>query len=141
MQNVPKLNDPLPFFFHKPSKRVLYVAEGPCPFVFTITIDDLMKHEAVVNDGPVMSKTTHPFGLTTGVSSLAEDGTRRGLADTTVMVAGMLENTLTLWSDFCDAVTEALNDGKDLKTALAETWTIEDDAEINLHDDAAMVGA
>jgi hypothetical protein len=30
------------------------------------------------------------------------------------MVAGTLENTLTLWSDFCDAVTEALNDGKDL---------------------------
>ena len=145
MAREPKLNDPLPFFYYEPSKRVLYLAAGLCPYVFTITVADLIKHEPVVNHGPVLRDATHPFGLTTAVSSLAEDGTRRGLADTSVMDAGGLEDTLTLWADFCDAVADALNEGKDPTIVLANTWTLEDAAEINLHDDeaanAAMAGA
>lgn len=136
MARTPKLNDPLPFFFHEPSKRVLYLAAGPCPYIFTITLADLLSHEAVVSHGPVLHTTTHPFGRTTAVASLAEDGTRAGLADTTVMDDGPLDDTLTLWADFCDAVADGLNDGKDLAILLANTWTIEDATEINLHDDA-----
>lgn len=48
-------------------------------------------------------------------------------------------------ANFCDAVADALNEGKDLTIVLANTWTLEDAAEINLHDDeaanAAMAGA
>jgi hypothetical protein len=139
-----KLDAPLPFFFHEPSKRVLYLA-GPRGLVFTITFADLVSHAPVVNHGPVLHTTTHPFGTTTAVASLAEDGTRRGLADTTVMIPGTLEDTLMLWADFCEAVAEALTEGKDLALALATTWTMEDAADINLHDDDeaanAMAGA
>jgi hypothetical protein len=145
MKIAPKLNAPLPFFFHEPSKRVLYVAAGPCPFVFTIAVADLTSHAPVVNHGPVLRSTTHPFGVSTAVASLAEDGTRRGLADTTIMVPGALEETLTLWADFCDAVADRLNDGEELTVVLATTWKIEDGSDINLHDDgaasAAMAGA
>lgn len=144
MQITPKLTDPLPFFFHEPSKRVLYLVSGPCPLVFTITFADLTSHAPVVNREAVLHSTTHPFGVCTAVASLAEDGTRRGLADTTVLVAGALEETLTLWADFCDELAERLNEGEERAHVLATTWTIEDDSDIDLNDDGAadaMAGA
>lgn len=131
------LTDPLPFFFHAASERLLYLAAGPRPFVFTITLADVLAPDPA---GPVVGPTTHPFGRSTGVSSLAEDGTRRGLAETTAVTLGALESVcdfchvvtpmaleslLALWGDFCDAVAERLNAGDDLSTALTTTWTSE----------------
>ena len=118
-----KLTNPLPFFYHTPSERLLYLAAGPCPFVFTVTV------AAVVSN--------HPPGHSTAVASLTDDGTRRGLADTTLVTSEtlesicadfgqvvtpmMLESRLSLWADFCDAVAGRLHGGEDLSTALAAT--------------------
>ena len=144
MRTEPKFDAPLPFFLHGPSERVLYVARHHA-LIFTITFADLVRHVPAVNHGPVLHTTTHPFGLTTAVTSLAEDGTRRGLADTTVLARDVFEETLILWADFCEAVAEALSEGKELELALATTWVIEDSTDANLHDDAAantaMAGA
>lgn len=127
-----------PLFFHVPSERLLYLAAGPCHCVFTITAAALLTMEAVVRHGPVAGQTTHPFGQATAVASLAEDGTRRGLAEATAMTSealeslcadfgdvlmpGALESMMTLWADFCDAVAERLHDGEARSTALATTW-------------------
>ena len=130
-----RLQDPLPLFFHAPSERVLYVAHGPVPLVFTITIGDVLKHQWL-NTAPVMHEQRHPFGTLTGVASLAEDGTRHGLAETTVLVPGAMEATLMLWVDFCDRVAERLHDGEELDVVLATAWTIEDASDVNLDDNS-----
>lgn len=131
METVFKLQDPLPLFFQKASERVLYVAHGPSPLVFSIAVNDVVRHQWV-NQAPVLHEQSHPFGALTGVSSLAEDGTRRGLADTTVLIPGALDATLTLWVDFCDRVAERLHDGEDLQAVLATAWTIEDASDVDL---------
>lgn len=133
MENSTKLNEPLPLFYHKPSGRVLYMAPGRYPLIFAIAVADAVKHEAV-NQGPVQQPATHPFGLTTVVASLRDLGTRRGLADTTEMEVGVLENTLTLWCDFCDALAEHLAEGMPVASALANTWRLEDATDVDLHD-------
>ena len=135
MKTATRLQDPLPLFFHEPSERVLYVAHGPVPLIFTITITDVLKHQWL-NRAPVMHEQTHPFGALTGVASLAEDGTRHGLAATTVLVPGAMEATLMLWVDFCDRVAERLHDGEDLAIVLATAWTVEDASDVDLDDDS-----
>lgn len=134
MKNATRLVDPLPLFFHEPSERVLYVAHGPVPLVFTIAIDDVLKHQWL-NNAPVMHEQAHPFGTLTGVASLADDGTRHGLADTTVLVPGAMEATLMLWVDFCDQVAERLHGGEELDVVLATAWTVEDASDVDLDDD------
>lgn len=59
------LTHPLPFFHHAATARVLYIAPGPCPLVFSISLKDIGRHAPVVNPGPVLHKTTHPFGQST----------------------------------------------------------------------------
>ena len=134
MKDATRLMDPMLLFFHEPSERVLYVAHGPVPLVFTIAIDDVLKHQWL-NKAPVMLEQAHPFGTLTGVASLAGDGTRRRLADTTVLVPGAMEATLMLWVDFCDRVAESLHDGEELEVVLATAWTVEDASDVDLDDD------
>jgi len=117
---------PLPFFYHAASERVLYIAHGPSPspLLFSIALKDVVRHELIAR-GPVLMDTTHPFGTTTGVSSLAENPVRRGLADTEIFgEPGPLEDTLELWRDFCDALAERLQNGEDLEPALKTTWVL-----------------
>lgn len=133
MKTATRLQNPLPLFFHEPSERVLYVAHGPVPLVFTITITEVLKHQWL-NKAPVMHEQVHPFGTLTGVASLAEDGTRQGLAATTVLVPGAMEATLMLWVDFCDRVAERLHDGEELDVVLATAWTVEDASDVDLDD-------
>ena len=118
---------PLPFFYHPASERLLYVAHGPSPLIC---------------QGPVMRDATHPFGTSTGVSSLAEDPVRRSLADTVVFdEPGALEETLVLWRDFCDAVSEHLHEGEAVEPALAKTWVLVDAQDIDLQDAATETGS
>ena len=138
MTTATKLQDPLPLFFHEPSERVLYVAHGPVPLVFTITITDVLKHQWL-NKAPVMHEQTHPFGTLTRVASLAEDGTRQGLAGTTVLVPGAMEAILMLWVDFCDRVAERVHNGEELDVVLSTAWTVEDASDVDLDDDPAGI--
>lgn len=134
------LTDPLPLFYHPASERVLYVAHGPSPLVFTISLKDVTRH-TLITQGPVLQPTIHPFGLCTGVSSLAEDPVRRALAETEIMPSGILDETLSLWTDFADALAERLHEGEDLAEVLKSTWVLEDVADVDMHEDApAMVG-
>jgi hypothetical protein len=132
------LTDPLPLFFHAASERVLYVAHGPTPLVFTIQLQDVTRH-ALITQGPVLQPTIHPFGLSTGVSSLAEAPVRRALAEAEDMQPGILDETLVLFCDFCDAVAERLHEGEDLAHVLRTTWVLEDATDVDLHDDSAAV--
>ena len=134
METTPKLNEPLPLFRHKPREQIWYLAGGRFPMIFTIAVADAWRHEAV-NQGPVQHLTTHPFGFTTAVASLADEETRRGLAETSVLVMGVLEPTLTLWVDFCNALAERLAAGVPLDAALANTWRFEDSTDVDLYDD------
>ena len=124
--SMPFLTAPLPFFYHGASERVLYIAHGPSPspLLFSIALKDVVRHELVTR-GPVLTDTTHPFGTSTGVSSLVEDPVRRGLADTEIFgEPESLEDTLELWRDLCDAVAERLQNGEDLEPALKTTWVL-----------------
>ena len=130
---------PLPFFYHGASERVLYIAHGPSPspLLFSIALKDVVRHELVTR-GPVLTDTTHPFGTSTGVSSLVEDPVRRGLADTEIFgEPESLEDTLELWRDFCDAVAERLQNNEDLELTLAMTWVLENAEDVDLNDLAA----
>lgn len=132
--------DPLPLFYHPASERALYVAHGPVPLVFTMQLKDVTRHALVVQ-GPVLQPTIHPFGLSTEVSSLAEAPVRRALAESENMSSGVLDGTLVLWTDFCDAIAERLHEGQDLARVLKTTWVLEDAADVDLHEDApAVVG-
>ena len=42
--NSYNLTHPLPFFHHVATGRVLYIATGPCPFVFSISLKDVGRH-------------------------------------------------------------------------------------------------
>lgn len=130
---------PLPFFRHAVSERVLYVAHGPSPspLVFSIALKDVLRHLLICR-GPVQTDQTHPFGTTTGVSSLVEAPVRRALAETeTFDEPGVLEDVLLLWRDFCDAVAERLLTGEDLEPALAKAWVLENAHDVDLNDLAA----
>ena len=132
---------PLPFFYHPASERLLYVAHGPSPLIFSIFLKDVVRHELICQ-GPVMKDANHPFGTSTGVSSLAEDPVRRSLADTEVFdEPGALEETLVLWRDFCDAVAERLHEGEAVEPALTTTWVLVDAQDIDLQDSAANSAA
>ena len=132
------LTAPLPLFYHLASERVLYLAHGPAPLVFTIQLRDVTRHELITQQ-PVLQPTVHPFGLCTGVSSLAEPPVRRALADADDMKSGILDATLMLWIDFCDALAERLHEGEDLEQVLKTTWVLEDAADVDLHEGVAAV--
>ena len=95
------LTHPLPFFHHAATRRVLYIAAGPCPLVFSISLNDVGRHVPVVD---AINKTTHPFGRSTAVGSLAADEVRRELADAKPLEPGPLDETLSSWANFCDDV-------------------------------------
>ena len=131
------LTHPLPFFHHAATARVLYIAPSPCPLVFSISLNDIGRHAPVVNHGPVLHKTTHPFGQSTIVASLAVDAVRRELCDATPLAAGPLDETLSLWANFCDDVADRLNDGELLGEALDDTWVLGDGQDVDLDDETA----
>ena len=134
------LTDPLPLFYHPASERVICVAHGPSPLVFTIPLQDVTRH-ALITQEPVLQSTIHPFGLCTGVSSLAETPVRHALAETEVMERSILDEALSLWTDFCDALAERVHEGMDPAEALKTTWVLEDAADVDMHEDApAVVG-
>lgn len=135
---APKIafSEPLPFFYHAESERVLYVTQcpSPSPLVFSIGLKDVARHELVCR-GPVLTNATHPFGKSTGVSSLVEGPVRRGLADAEIFNdPGFLQDTLELWRDFCDAVAERLQNNEDLELTLAMTWVLENAEDVDLND-------
>jgi len=136
MENSAPLTDPLPLFFHEASKKVLYVAHGPSPLIFSIYFEDITSHVAIT-EGPVMQPTTHPFGLCTGVSTLSEDAVRRALGQTRVLEPGIFEAIFSLWTDFCDAVAERVHEGEELGHVFKTTWVFEDAADVDLHDQPA----
>lgn len=117
------LTHPLPFFHHAATGRVLYIAMGPCPLVFSISLKDVGRHAPVVG-GLVIHKTTHPFGRSTAVRSLAADEVRRELADAKPLEAGPLDERLSSWANFCDDVADRLNDDETLADALDDTWVL-----------------
>ena len=134
------LTHPLPLFYHPASERVFYVAHGPSPLVFTIPLHDVTRH-ALITQEPVLQPTVHPFGLCTGVSSLAETPVRRALAEAEDMASSVLDEALSLWTDFCDALAERLHEGNDLTDVLETTWVLEDAADVDMHEDTpAVVG-
>ena len=142
MEPTIDFTEPLPFFRHGASERVLYVTHGPSPspLVFSIALKDVVKHE-LISRTPVLTDATHPFGKSTGVSSLVESSVRRGLAEAEVFEPGVLQDTLELWADFCDAVAERLQNGDDLEPALAMTWVLENAQDVDLNDLAANSAA
>ena len=89
------LTHPLPFFHHAATARVLYIAVGPCPLVFSISLKDIRKHAPVVTHGPVIHKATHPFGQSTAVASLAADDVRRDLGEATPLASFAMDTTST----------------------------------------------
>ena len=127
------LTHPLPFFHHAATARVLYIAAGPCPLVFSISLKDIGRHAPVVH-GPVLHKTTHPFGLSTVVASLAADDVRRDLGVATPLAGGPLDETLSLWANFCDDVADRLNDDEPLAEALDDAWVLRDGHDVDLDD-------
>lgn len=129
------LTHPLPFFHHAATRRVLYIAAGPCPLVFSISLNDVGRHAPVVDKGPVIHKTTHPFGRSTAVGSLAADEVRRELADATPLAPGPLDETLSSWANFCDDVADRLNDDEALADALDDTWVLSPEQDVALEDD------
>ena len=131
------LTHPLPFFHHAATARVLYIAPGPCPLVFSISLKDIGRHAPVVNPGPVLHKTTHPFGQSTTVASLAVDAMRRELGEATPLASGPLDETLALWANFCDDVADRLNDDEPLAEVLNDTWVLRDGHDVDLDDDTA----
>jgi len=136
MENSASLTDPLPLFYHEESKKILYVAHGPSPLIFSIYFEDVTSH-ASITEGPVMQPTTHPFGLRTGVSTLTEDAVRRALGQTRVLDPGAFEAILSLWTDFCDTVAESVHEGEDLEHVLKTTWVFVDATDVDLHDPPA----
>jgi len=122
------LTHPLPFFHHVAGVRVLYIASGPCPLVFSISIKDIVRRAPVVNPEPVV----HPFGKTTVVASLAAAEVRRELSDAVPLADSPLDATLALWANFCDDVADRLHDGEPLTAALDDTWIVDDGEDVDL---------
>ena len=120
-----------------PTARVLYVAPGPCPLVFSISLADVGRHAPVVNPGPVLHKATRSFGQSTTVASLATAAVRRELCDAAPLAAGPLDETLARWANFCDDVADRLNEGEPLAEALDDTWVLGDGHDVDLDDEPA----
>ena len=131
------LTHPLPFFRHVARGEVLYIAAGPCPLVFSISLNDVGRHAPVVDKGPVIRKTTHPFGRSTTVRSLAAEEVRRELADAKPLDSSPLDETLSRWANFCDDVADRLSDDETLANALDDTWVLGDAGDVALDDDPA----
>lgn len=129
------LTDPLPFFHHAPSGRVLYIAPGPCPVIFSISLKDVARRAPVASHGPDLHPTTHPFGLLTAAASLAASVVRRELCDAEPLAAGALDETLSLWANFCDDVVGRLNDGEPLAEALDDAWVLGDGDDVDVDDE------
>ncbi|MBL9102729.1 MAG: hypothetical protein JNL82_17415 [Myxococcales bacterium] len=127
------LTHPLPFFRHAATGRVFYIAAGPCPLVFMISLQDIGRHAPVA--GHVIHTATHPFGRATTVASLAEDTVRRDLGEAKAFESVLLDATLSMWANFCDDVADRLNDGEPLAEALDDTWTLGDGDDVDLDDD------
>ena len=123
------LTHPLPFFFHAATRRIFYIAAGPCPLVFSISMQDLGRPP------PGGDSVTHPFGRLTAVASLADDALRRELGEARPSVSGVLDATLSRWANFCDDVADRLNEGEPLAEALDDTWTLRDGDDVELDDD------
>jgi len=121
---------PLPFFEHPVSRRIFYIAAGPCPLVFAIGVEFVVRRAPVVT----AESSTHPFGLTTAVLSLADPDVRAALAEARPFTVGTLEETLASWANFCDDVADRLNEGESLASALAETWLLRDAGDVMLDD-------
>lgn len=135
------LTHPLPFFHHAATARVLYIAPGPCPLAFSISLKDVGRHAPVVSNGPVLHVTTHPFGHSTVVASLAAEAVRRELCEATPLASGALDETLSLWANFCDDVADRLNDGEPIAEALDDTWVFFDGQDVDLDDEPATPAA
>ena len=129
------LTHPLPFFHHAATRRVMYIAAGPCPLVFSISLEAVAQHAPVVHQGPVIHRTTHPFGLSTRVRSLVMDEVRRELADAKPSEPGPLDEAMSLWANFCDDVADRLNDEEPLADALDDTWVLSPEQDVVLDDD------
>jgi hypothetical protein len=63
------LTHPLPFF--RPLHRPWGVPAG------VLDLTNIGRHAPVIHHGPMLHKTTHPFGHSTTVASLAADAVRR----------------------------------------------------------------
>jgi len=126
------LTHPLPFFHHAATGRVFYIAAGPCPLVFSISLDAVAP---VVHQGSVIHTATHPFGLSSTVGSLVTDEVRREFADAKPLESNPLDEALSLWANFCDDVADRLNDGETLADALDDTWILCPEQGVVLDDD------
>jgi hypothetical protein len=62
---------------------------------------------------------------------------RRELCDATPLPSGPLDETLSLWANFCDDVADRLNDGEPLAEALDDTWVLGDGQDVDLDDEPA----
>lgn len=133
--NIEILMHPLPFFHHVSSARVFYVAEKPCPLVFSISLEDVARHAPVVGGDDVQA--THPFGKATTVASLAEDKIRRALGETLRFAPGAFEETMSRWATFCDDVAQRLGEGESLPDALDDTWVLSNERDVVLDDEPA----
>ncbi|MBL9105145.1 MAG: hypothetical protein JNL82_29635 [Myxococcales bacterium] len=133
MTDTATLTHPLPFFLHAATGRVFYIAAGPCPLVFSISLQDIGRHAPVA--GHVIHRATHPFGRATTVASLAEETVRRDLGEAQPFESSLLDATLSLWANFCDDVADRLNDGEQLTEALDDTWVLGDAHDVALDDE------
>lgn len=131
-----RLTHPLPFFHHAASGRALYIGAGPCPLVFSISLDDVRRHAPVADRGAERHPVTHPFGQTTAVASLAADAVRRELGEATILRPSPLDERLASWANFCDDVADRLNEGVALREAL-DVWIVGDGQDVILDDDPA----
>ncbi len=126
------LTAPLPFFQHAPSRRILYIAAGPSPLVFSIGVQDVGGHAPVT---ATVGTTLHPFGRSTAVASLATSEVRQELAEAGPMQAGILDESLASWASFCDDVADRLSEGEELQAALETTWLLRDANDVDLDDE------
>ena|SRR5688572_14530144 len=120
------LTHPLSFFSHAASRRLLYIAAGPCPLVFSISMQDL-RRPARVGDSLI-----HPFGRATTVTSLADDTLRRELGEARPFESVVLAATLSKWANFCDDVADRLHEGEPVADALNHTWNLGDGDDVEL---------
>ena len=135
------LTDPLPLFHHVESGRVFYIAAGPCPLVFAISLRDVSRNAPVTDRGTADGKATHPFGQATDAASLSASVTRRELAEATILRPSPLDRRLCSWATFCDEVADRLNEGEPLDQVLKETWVFDDGQDVPLDDDQPAVSA
>ena len=78
---------------------------------------------------------TSPTRSLTAAASLAASVVRRELCDAEPLAAGALDETLSLWANFCDDVVDRLNDGEPLAEALDDAWVLGDGDDIDVDDE------